>query len=209
MKIYTFLAAAQQHIYKNYFLSSLPQECEAFHEMHGGTYVDYGANKLFSDRMKTKTSFMIEKCKENFGDTIIFSDADVQFFGPIKNTLLEELEDFDIACLQGGFGNCFALCSGFFVCKCNSSTLNLFENMLNSFYRDDQFSLNQQRWRCKHKCLSPERFFTIGQVVLEKWAPEIEFNISEKILVHHASGVVGLNDKVKLMDTVKNKYKNL
>lgn len=206
MKIYTFLARAQEDIYKNYFLSSLPDECEPCSIIHEDEYVDYGVNSLFSNRMKSKASFMLNQCKKNFGDIIIFSDADVQFFGPVKETLLQELEDFDIACLQGGFGHCFALCSGFFICRCNDSSLNLFENMLEFFYRDDQYSLNQQRWLCKHKCLTPGRFFTIGQTLHKLWEETSEFNIPKDILVHHASGTIGISNKKKLMDIVRKKY---
>lgn len=206
MKIYTFLAQTQADIYKNYFLSSLPKECQPFSVVHEDSYVDYGVNPLFSRRMKSKASFMLDQCKKNFGDIIIFSDADVQFFNPVKETLLQELEDFDIACLQAGFGSCFALCSGFFICRCNDSSLNLFENMLEFFYRDDQYSLNQQRWLCKHKCLTPGRFFTIGQTLHKPWEEAYEFNIQKNILVHHASGTVGIPNKKKLMDIVRKKY---
>jgi hypothetical protein len=160
--------------------------------------------------MRSKVSFMADTCRQNFGDTIVFADADVQFFGPVKKTLMEELGEFDIACQQGGVHTCFGLCPGFFVCRCNDTTLTLFNNMGKFFRADDQYSLNEQRWLCKHKCLPPSRFFTIGHVLLrnQRWAPDYDFNIPDQMLVHHASGVTGLENKLQLMDIVRAKKEN-
>ncbi len=210
MRIYTFLAEAQRFMYENYFLSSLPEDCEPHPTIHTEPYVDYGFNTAFKARMRSKVSFMADTCRQNFGDTIVFADADVQFFGPVKKTLMEELGEFDIACQQGGVHTYFGLCPGFFVCRCNDTTLTLFNNMGKFFRADDQYSLNEQRWLCKHKCLPPSRFFTIGHVLLrnQRWAPDCDFNIPDQILVHHASGVTGLENKLQLMDIVRAKKEN-
>ena len=209
MKIYTFLAEGQKFMYENYFLSSLPQDCEPHATIHTDPYVDFGAPS-FSERARSKLNFMAEVCRENLGETIVFADADVQFFGTLKKTLLEELGEFDIACQQGGVYTCFGLCTGFFVCRCNDVTLKLFGNMQRFFRRDDQYSLNEQRWICKHKCLSPSRFFTIGHVMLlnQHWEPGIDFDIPAQLLVHHASGAIGLEKKLKLLDAVRMKVNN-
>ena len=77
---------------------------------------------------------------------------------------------------------------------------------MKKFFRtDDQFSLNEQKWICKYKCLSPTRFFTIGQVLYlnnksksKRWQEGIDFMVPETILMHHASGVVTLEKKLKL-----------
>ena len=214
MKIYTFLAEAQKFMYENYFLSSLPKDLEPHATIHTEPYVDYGVTP-FGERTRSKLHFMAEACKENFGEIIVFSDADVQFFGPIKKILIEELDDFDIACQQGGIFTYFSLCPGFFVCKCNDMTLKLFDNMKKFFRIDDQFSLNEQKWICKYKCLSPTRFFTIGQVLYlnnksksKRWQEGVDFMVPETILMHHASGVVTLEKKLKLLDVVRMKVNN-
>ena len=213
MKIYTFLAEAQKFMYENYFLSSLPKDCEAHPTIHSEPYVDFGVAP-FAERTRSKLHFMAEACKENFGEIIVFSDADVQFFGPIKEILIEELDDFDIACQQGGIFTYFSLCPGFFVCKCNDMTLKLFDNMKKFFRVDDQFSLNEQKWICKYKSLSPRKFFTIGHVLYlndtagKRWEEGVGFTIPDTILMHHASGVVGLKKKLKLLDIVKARVNN-
>ena len=213
MKIYTFLAEAQKFMYEKYFLSSLPKDCEAHPTIHSEPYVDFGVAP-FAERTRSKLHFMAEACKENFGEIIVFSDADVQFFGPIKEILIEELDDFDIACQQGGIFTYFSLCPGFFVCKCNDMTLKLFDNMKKFFRVDDQFSLNEQKWICKYKSLSPRKFFTIGHVLYlndkagKRWEEGVGFTIPDTILMHHASGVVGLKKKLKLLDIVKARVNN-
>ncbi|HHZ95654.1 MAG TPA: hypothetical protein EYN67_08860 [Flavobacteriales bacterium] len=213
MKIYTFLAEAQKFMYENYFLSSLPKDLEPHATIHTEPYVDYGVTP-FGERTRSKLHFMAEACKENFGEIIVFSDADVQFFGPIKKILIEELDDFDIACQQGGIFTYFSLCPGFFVCKCNDMTLKLFDNMKKFFRTDDQFSLNEQKWICKYKSLSPSKFFTIGHVLYlnnkagKRWEEGGGFPIPDTILMHHASGVVGLEKKLKLLDIVRTRVNN-
>ena len=83
MKIYIFLAEAQKFMYENYFLSSLPKDCEAHPTIHSEPYVDFGVAP-FAERTRSKLHFMAEACKENFGEIIVFADADVQFFGLIE-----------------------------------------------------------------------------------------------------------------------------
>jgi len=214
MKIYTFLAEAQEFMYENYFLSSLPKDFEPHATIHTEPYVDFGVTP-FSERTRSKLDFIAEACKENFGEIIVFADADVQFFGPIKETLIEELGDFDIACQQGGIFTYFSLCPGFFVCDCNPTTLKLFDNMKKFFRTDDQFSLNEQKWICKYKCLSPSKFFTIGHVLYlnnnnksKRWEEGVDFTVPNTILMHHASGVTTLEKKLKLLDIVRAKVNN-
>jgi len=213
MKIYIFLAEAQKFMYENYFLSSLSKDFEPHATIHTEPYVDFGVTP-FGERTRSKLCFMAEACKENFGEIIVFADADVQFFDLMKKTLIEELGDFDIACQQGGIFTFFSLCPGFFVCRCNHMTLKLFDNMKKFFRTDDQFSLNEQKWICKYKSLSPRKFFTIGHVLYlnnkagKRWEEGVGFTIPDTILMHHASGVVGLKKKLKLLDIVKARVNN-
>ena len=100
MKIYTFLAQDQEMMYKNYFLSSLPENFEPHPTIHKEFYVDYGFNSAFELRMHQKVSFMLEVCRKNFGNIILFSDADLQFFGPFKKTLIQELGNLDMVCME-------------------------------------------------------------------------------------------------------------
>tara|TARA_R110000751_G_scaffold81180_1_gene163732 strand:- start:606 stop:1253 length:648 start_codon:yes stop_codon:yes gene_type:complete len=214
MKVYTFLAEAQKFMYENYFLSSLPKDFEPHATIHTEPYVDFGVTP-FSERTRSKLHFMAKACEENFGEIIVFADADVQFFGLIEKTLIEELGDFDIACQQGGIFTYFSLCPGFFVCNCNTATLKLFNNMKKFFRTDDQFSLNEQKWICKYKCLSPSKFFTIGHVLYlnnnnksKRWEEGVDFTVPNTILMHHASGVTTLDKKLKLLDIVRTKVNN-
>jgi hypothetical protein len=217
MKIYTFLSEAQREMYENYFLSSLPSEFEICTTFHNDPYVeptgDYYSLGLpcpeFTERMKTKALFMKKVCKENLGNTIVFADADLQFFGPLKKTLIEELGDLDMACQQDDTWNVSrSLCGGLMVCRCNENTLNLFTKMEQHFRIDDQITLNDQKDTCKHKVLPMEKFFTVGHVLGRRWWKEVNFSIPKHILVHHASWTLGIENKIKLLEIVRKRVHN-
>jgi hypothetical protein len=201
MKLYTIYTESHKGMYENYFLktisdefeiipSEIPQECPT------GEFYENGWDKT----CYRKTELYLKACEENIGETFIFSDVDIQFFGKIKDVLLEELGDFDIAC-QNDTGNYY--CSGFFICKSNERTLNMFREMLKNYQKDDQTTLNNHIHMVNSKFLS-NKFFTIGHTLNAVWAGQ-EFSINHEILVHHSNWVVGIDKKIKLMDIVREK----
>ena len=48
-----------------------------------------------------------------------------------------------------------------------------------------------------------DKFFTVGQVLRGIWRGEVTFTIPNPILMHHAAGTFGMEDKIKLLDLVK------
>ena len=56
----------------------------------------------------------------------------------------------------------------------------------------------------KHKFLS-KRFFTFGHIVPRPWNGE-DFDIRNDILVHHANWVAGIDNKIKILDLVREKF---
>tara|TARA_R110002096_G_scaffold11890_2_gene43347 strand:- start:294 stop:875 length:582 start_codon:yes stop_codon:yes gene_type:complete len=188
-------------MYENYFLTSIPDEFklhvkEIPQECPTGSFYQAGWDKTCF----RKVEFFEEICKENFGDMFIFSDVDIQFFGNFKNEMIEELGDCDIACQD----DITTFSSGFFICKCNDTTLKMFQNMKEFYNREDQTSLNDQIHITKHKFLS-KRFFTFGHIVPRPWNGE-DFDIPDDILVHHANWVAGIDNKIKILDLVREKF---
>jgi len=156
--------------------------------------------------MSTKLEVIIDAIKSNFNDIIVFSDVDVQFFGPIKEQLLIELGEYDIA-FQNDYGS---LCAGFFICKCNEKTLNLFETAYNQMLRRmficDQPAINANLRLVSYTVLS-KRFWTFGENKTV-WEGQ-EFEIPNDILVHHANYTIGIDNKLKLLNIVREKYNKL
>ena len=144
-----------------------------------------------------------EICKENMGEPFVFLDVDIQFFSSIADILLEELEDYDIACQH----DIHQYNSGQFICMANDRTLSMFEKMKAEYTLEDQTTLNHHLHMCKHKFLS-KRFFTVGHAINKQWDGE-NFEIPTNIVSHHANWVVGVDNKIKIMDIVREKYDRL
>ena len=69
----------------------------------------------------SKTHNVIQKIKENMGDTIIISDIDIQFFQPVIPAVKEALESCDMA-FQKEYESS-GVNIGFFGLRCNETTL--------------------------------------------------------------------------------------
>ena len=207
MKLYTLHTPSHQELYENYFLPSLVGEYEHYSEIRAqecptGSYLKPGWNMT----TYRKAQFFLEKVKENYGITIVFSDVDIQFLGPTKELLLEELGDYDIAAQDDTQD---MMCSGFFICKCNDATVNMFTEMVNNFFKvheaEDQKALNNHRHMVKWKYLS-HRFFTIKHTLGRVWDGEMDIVVPSDIVMHHANWTISVSNKMALLGLVKSKF---
>ena len=200
MKLYTIHTPSHKPLYDN-FLKSLPTEFEHINkeipqECETGDYYEKG----WDITCYRKVEFFYEKCKENQGEYIVFSDVDIQFFTEkLEETLLKEIGDYDIACQD----DCGIYCSGFFIVNCNEATLQLFKTMKEKYVKEDQTSLNAHIGLVKAKFLS-RKFFTVGHIIRRQWVGQ-DFSIPYEILIHHSNWTIGIDNKMKLMEVVKNK----
>ena len=204
MKVYTTYTPSHKVLFENYFLKTLPDEfiIKAFEipqECKTGDFYAEGWDKT----CYRKVELFYDACKENMGGVFVFLDVDIQFFGNIKDILLEELGDFDIACQD----DLTTRSSGQFICRCNDATLNMFAKMKDEYRLEDQTTLNDHIHLCKSKFLS-RKFFTFGHIMPQPWDGE-DFNIPEDIVTHHANWVIGVNNKIKIMDIVREKYNKM
>ncbi len=201
MKLYTIYTESHRNMYENYFLKTLPDEFEVIsseipQECPTGEFYAEGWEKT----CERKVDLFIKACEENMGGTFVFSDVDIQFFGNIREVLLAELGDHDIAC-QNDTSSYY--CSGFFICRGNERTLKMFNEMKKNYDREDQTTLNNHIGMVKAKFLS-HRFFTIGHLLNAPWTGQ-DFDLKYEILVHHSNWVSGIENKTRLMDIVRNK----
>lgn len=204
MKIYTTYTPSHSILYEQYFLKTLPDSFDlvVFEDNEqlckSGIFRSDGWTKT----TKKKVDIFVNACIENFGKYFFYCDVDTQFFSnDIENILLQELGDFDIACQEDmGYYN-----SGVFVCYANDRTLNMFKNIQQNYnYQgDDQDNLNAHIKSCKCKMLS-RKFFTTG-FECGIWKGQ-DFTLPKNIAMHHANWVVGIENKIKVLDMVKYKY---
>ena len=141
MNLYTFYTPSHKSLYEDYFLKTLPKNAfnlivrENPQECPTGDYFAPG----WRETVFRKIELLIEACKESWGDVFAYSDVDVQFFGLTADILLAELGAFDIAC-QYDMDSQY--CAGFFVCRANHSTLDLFCTMRDNYGKCDQATMN-------------------------------------------------------------------
>lgn len=203
MKLYTIFTPSHRIFYENHFLTSLPDEFELISIeipqecLSGEFYKDGWSKTCFR-----KVELFLKACEENMGDVVVFSDVDIQFFGKIKDILIEELGDYDMAC-QNDTGSYY--CSGFFIFKANEKTLEMFKSMLDNYTSEDQTTLNNNIHMVKSKFLS-DKFFTVGKIC-GVWNG-LDFKIPYDILMHHANWTSGIENKIKLLNIVKDKINN-
>ena len=76
-------------------------------------------NNAFRKAMVLKVSTIINAIKDNFLDTIIYSDIDVQFFQNFEDFIRCNILDYDLLIQRDSpFG---VFCAGFMVIKCNKT----------------------------------------------------------------------------------------
>ena len=217
VNIYTHYSKSHEVFYNNYFLPSLRNHYtkdevnvrvyKQDQYTQDGTFMESGWIKT----MEEKLEVIIQAIQENWNKWFIFSDCDIQFFGKFVDIVEKELESVDIVA-QEDIGT---LCAGFFGCKGNDVMLDVFKKVLVTFKQlgNDQVALNYYRNEYKYKYLNSNQFYTIGhenkQLDSPIWDNISIPLISKSILVHHANFVVGVKNKLKLMEIVKKQYENL
>lgn len=204
MRLYTTYTPSHKILYENYFLKTIPKEFDIIaiedkeqHCLTGNFYSEGWDKTCFK-----KIELFIRACEESMNDYFFYCDVDVQFFKPIKDELIYELGDFDIACQD----DYTTYSSGVFICRANQYTLQMFKDMKEKYNKEDQTTLNEHIHKVKHKKLS-HRFFTFGHIVPRPWLGEY-FTVPDNILMHHANWVVGINNKMKIMDFVRHQYES-
>lgn len=204
MDIFTFYTPSHEVLLERYFLASLPDEYvphifELPQDCSSGNYESDGWNTT----MRKKVELMIEATKQCWGRPFVFSDCDVQFFGNSSQNLLDQLGTADIAAQNDGIGK---LCAGFFIAQANTNNLDLYQAMIE--YMDaeqcnDQIAMNHC---AKDMAYLNNSIFTIGMANQYKvWKGETDIGIPNNIIIHHANWTVGVKNKIKLMDFVRNK----
>jgi len=213
-KLLTFYSESHIKLYEEFFLNSfnknlsknfnlivkkIPQVCES------GDFASNG----FDLAMLEKIKFIIENININEDQLLVFSDCDVQFF----NDLEFIMDDYDILFQKDYFEKNY--CAGFFVSKQNSKVLNFFEKVKNSLIEslngkiDDQgiinTLLNNNDKLIKSGFLPDNKYWTVGNSTEGRvWNGENVY-IPEDLIVHHANFTIGIENKIKLLNLVKEK----
>ena len=211
-RIYTFYTDTHKHMYDEYFMKSvpdsfrvrtlhMPQECES------GNFHAEGWMKT----MMRKVDYVVDSINEVIYDGtewFVHADCDIQFFGDFHDDIESELDGFDMVNMDDNM-----LCAGFFACRANSKTLNLWKSVRDNLskYPNDQIAMNNilPTSGVRYNKLPRFKYFnymhTIGHDSV--WDGQADINISrsnlDSILVHHANYTIGVENKIKMMEHVR------
>lgn len=215
MKLLTFYTKTHLEIFEKYFLESfnefLKEDFELIESFYEQICLDgsYGSQG-FNETMIGKIEHIVKNIDINDPNPLIYADCDIQFFSNIKNDVLEQIKDYDIK-FQDDI-NC--ICAGFFVCKQNNKILSFFNEVLKSLKDltslgyDDQRIINnllpRNKYNISYDKLPVEKYFTVAASNNAKqWNGE-SFEVPKNVIVHHANWTVGVENKKKLLDYVRN-----
>src|SRR6266404_5466514 len=214
IKLYALYTPSHKVLKDQFFLPSIQDDFDVVCELYDQTcpsakFMDEG----WTQTTMKKVDLIIRAIKENWGSIFIFSDVDIQFFCPIQKKILKLMEGKDIVMQKNSPNG--VLCTGFFACRGNEKTLQLWtdvkktmeKNCLNS----DQNSFN----RCiKRNAQSnpynvvwaylPNSFFGGGTLTGCEWRPGMFLPIPHNIMIHHANWTKGIDNKIAQLVYVRN-----
>ncbi len=210
----TFYTPSHEILYTNYFLPSFnmyglnkkcnlqvavfEQECEKASYMANG----------WNSTMMRKVDLILDTIKNHYGELFVYADTDIQFFKSFNaQTYLKEK---DIV-LQRNQKRNKRVCAGFFIAKANDAVYNLWQSVKEQMTQDpkldDQEPLNRALRNAALNIswdLLPNTFFNPALYTgAQRWNPGIELVLPSKIILHHANWTVGLDNKIKQLDYVK------
>jgi hypothetical protein len=203
IKHYTFFTESHKILLK-YFLNTFPFDADIDlvirympQECNTGVYVSQGWNKT----MQKKVNYIIDAFDElKEGDLLIHTDVDVIFFKPYKETIIQELGESDII-FQSDRNTA---CMGFFACKINGKTKNLFLklNQILKYHEQDQAALNYllfaEKFDINFKLFS-QKIFNYGFVCDGLYKNESFVPFPEDMVALHANYTIGIETKINLI----------
>jgi hypothetical protein len=207
----TCYSTSHERLFRNYFhptfLKLLSHDFELIikgksRQLCDGEFGSIGWNEQMKEKIEFVTDFL-QNCNNEY---LVFSDVDVVFFKNIRDRLLDELGDFDIAFQSdsGGSDVHSNLCCGFFICRVNDNTRSFFLKMMNNYNSEfsDQQNLNyflKLDNRLHWKALPKEFFnFSFTTNLVWKFGDKIPYP-DFPIILYHANFTIGTLNKEYLI----------
>jgi len=217
IKVYSFFTESHKELVYDWFLPSLPSSCELIleefpQECVSGEYMSSGWVKT----MIRKVDLIIRGIEENWGGIFVHADIDIQFFKGFEEDIQKLMENKDIIAQKGSAAG--RLCAGFFACRGNKKTLALWKEIRRIIEKlgdktNDEIQFNNLiRGHNKYKVkwgLLPKVYFCPGYDKSEIWKPGQKLDVPHDIILHHANWTVGISNKIKQLEYVKEKIQKL
>jgi len=209
-KLYCFFTPSHKVFFENYLKPSAEEEYDInpiFHEeqiSQSGEYREIG----WRETQYNKVLAWKKASDENYGESILCCDVDIQFFGKTFQKLKSFAEGTDITFQENDLKG--KICSGFFICNCSEKTSAFFQEVadrlkkiMNQKGGGEQYTMQQIIDEDSSDCII--RKFPRNIV----WNPGVRYShisdlkIPNDILVHHANWCVGDSLKIEQLNYVK------
>jgi Nucleotide-diphospho-sugar transferase len=214
LKVYAIYTPSHKVLVDNWFLPSfrgiddnlvillkeLPQTCPQ------GTFYTSG----WTSTTIKKIEYIVQAIKENWGGIFVFSDVDIQAFGPINVIIHKLMRGYDLRIQRNAPG--IRPCTGFFACRANARTLALWTDALEYMRQNPNISDQRAFNHCllgqknKHKVVwnfLPDMFYCPGLFTGKRWKPGSTLKLPHSIVVHHANWTRGVKSKIMQLHAVK------
>lgn len=216
VRVYVIFTPSHERFFNEWFKPSMPKDCELVIERipqwcRSGSYGRSGWQKT----MLAKVDLVIRGIKENWGSYFVHSDVDIQFFREITPGFERLIAIHDLVIQRDSppvKGRPFGVpCAGFFVCRGNERTLQLWQEVRNYMIKHrvhDQRALldllmsHNQRIKVNW-CYLPDSYMSAGTYLGHGWRQNQPFPVAEDIVLHHANWTEGMGNKIRQLRKVR------
>jgi len=153
----------------------------------------------FKYLIRKRIEYLVNVIKDNWGDVIIWSDIDIQFFGRCTNIINKSMQNKDIVFLSD-YRPTKKVNGGFIAIRCNAKTLLLFESVLKTNLEElpyhDQSAINN---------ILRENLIDIkwGLFPRQIWALSNPGELPVDIVLHHAICAPTVESKIKQLEEIR------
>ena len=137
MKIYSAYSESHKILKEEWFQASLVDDYETvfeyIEETGHGNYKDFDWMQV----IYKKVELILKAINDNWGKIFIYSDVDIQFFGKTWPLIEPLIKDYDLLMQRDNPAGIY--CTGFFVCRANQTTKNIFEKVLTLIDAETKF----------------------------------------------------------------------
>lgn len=233
MKLYSFYTASHKIFKNEWFLPSLKDKYEVILEedkqkCSSGRYMEDG----WLESMRCKVNLIIRAVKENWDRIFIYSDVDIQFFRPTEQIIQKLIQKKDMVVQQDSPSG--MICAGFIAMRGSKKMLRLWEDIRSKLIMEDNKKYDDQGYLNSiliyNKCFMtkiyrmlkvrpkflyhniygikwsylPLTFFSTGTVSGKIRQPGEKISIPKNIVMHHANWAIGIENKIAILETVRN-----
>lgn len=210
MNIYCCYTPSHKPIYWRYFQKSVCFDnslvAKQLPEFGSGKY----KNQMWQEATRQKTEMIIEIIDYGLDDIFIFSDVDIQFFGPITDLVTKAIIGHDIVLQQDPSAKYELMyCTGFMAIRLSNKIKKFFESILELMDErqelDDQDAFNllaREPHDLKLGTFDPKIVWSHRKM----WRAGQEIEFPDEMLIHHANWTSSIEDKIAQLELILKMY---